>query len=69
MVSRPALMFSTSSISSRMFGNTKPVRCSTSLVISSHALDPVTGKPLETSQLIKLNFFKVSFLALIAGAS
>jgi hypothetical protein len=27
---------------------------------SSWLLDPVTGKPLETSQLIKLNFFKVS---------
>jgi peptidyl-prolyl cis-trans isomerase-like protein 2 len=27
---------------------------------SSCTSDPVTGKPLETSQLIKLNFFKVS---------
>jgi hypothetical protein len=23
-------------------------------------IDPVSGKPLDTSQLIKLNFFKVS---------
>jgi peptidyl-prolyl cis-trans isomerase-like protein 2 len=42
---------------------TSGYRLDSRLTIETDRVDPVTGKPLETSQLIKLNFFKVGQLA------